>query len=67
MTSSIATVVLHYPDGIKPAAMEAEQDRAIADLCAEGVLKFHENDHPPYHIDLSIYNRQLVLKAKGAD
>lgn len=67
MTSDIASITLHYPNGVKPAAMAAEQDRAIADLCAAGKLAFHDDNHPPYHIDLSIYNRQLVLKAKAMD
>lgn len=67
MASSIKSVTLHYPEGLSPATMTGEQDRAIADLCAEGVFHFTESDHPPYHIDLSIYNRQLVLKAQSAD
>lgn len=67
MASSIKSVTLHYPEGLNPATMTGEQDRAIADLCAEGVFHFTDNDHPPYHIDLSIYNRQLVLKAQSAD
>lgn len=67
MTSSIRSVALHYPDGKKPAALSNEQDRAIDDLCAQGHLSFRENNRPPYDIDLSIYNRQLLLKAKGAD
>jgi uncharacterized protein (UPF0262 family) len=67
MTSAIKSITLHYPDGIKPAAMAGEQDRAIADLCAGGQLAFHQDNHPPYHIDLSIYNRQLVFKATGDD
>ncbi len=63
MTSAIKSITLHYPDGIKPAAMANEQDRAIADLCSGGHFAFHSDNHPPYHIDLSIYNKQLVLKA----
>ena len=42
--------------------MANEQDQAIADLCREGVLKFTQEHQAPYHIDLSIENRQLVLK-----
>lgn len=67
MTSAIKSITLHYPDGIKPAAMAGEQDRAIEDLCSGGQLAFHQDNHPPYHIDLSIYNRQLVFKATGSD
>lgn len=67
MTGDIASISLHYPDGQKPAAMLNEQDRAIADLCAHGVFAFHDHDNPPYKIDLSIYNRQLVLKASDAN
>jgi len=67
MESDITSVTLHYPHGSAPAAMKSEQDRAIADLCHEGVLKFHAGGQPPYHIDLSIYNHQLALKAVGKD
>jgi uncharacterized protein (UPF0262 family) len=63
MTSTIKSITLHYPNGVKPGAMANEQDRAVADLCAQGVFAFHNENHPPYHIDLSIYNKQLVLKA----
>ncbi len=63
MSSAIKSVTLHYPNGQKPAALSHEQDRAIADLCASGHFAFYNDNHPPYHIDLSIYNRQLVLKA----
>lgn len=63
MTSAIKSITLHYPNGVKPVAMANEQDRAVADLCAQGVFAFHNDNHPPYHIDLSIYNKQLVLKA----
>lgn len=63
MKSHIQSITLHYPDGTKPAAMANEQDRAVADLCAQGVFAFHNDNCPPYHIDLSVYNRQLVLKA----
>lgn len=63
MTSSIKSVTLHYPGGQKPNALANEQSRAIEDLCAQGVLAFHNDNQPPYHIDLSIFNRQLVLKA----
>lgn len=63
MKSAIKSVTLHYPDGQKPNALFHEQDRAIADLCAQGHFAFYNENHPPYHIDLSIYNRQLVLKA----
>ena len=63
MTSAIKSITLHYPNGQKPWAMATEQERAIEDLCAQGKLSFHNYNHPPYHIDLSIYNKQLVLKA----
>lgn len=63
MTSTIRSITLHYPDGIKPAAMAGEQDKAIEELCEQGDLHFTGNDTPPYHLDLSIYNRQLALKA----
>lgn len=67
MTSAIKSITLHYPNGIKPAAMAGEQDRAIEDLCTQGQFAFHDDNHPPYHIDLSIYNKQLVLKALASN
>ena len=63
MNAAIKSITLHYPNGVKPAAMAHEQDRAIADLCAGGHFAFHNDNRPPYHIDLSIHNKQLVLKA----
>lgn len=62
MTSSITSVTLHYPHGQAPAAMEHERTQAITDLCEEGVLSFTQG-HGPYSLDLSIENKQLVLKA----
>ena len=67
MPSTIASITLHYPDGKAPVAMAHERERAISELCAEGFLKFHEHDTPPYRIDLSIYNRQLVFKAANGN
>ena len=62
MTSDIASITLHYPNGAAPKAMEHERTQAIQDLCREGQIKF-SNAGGPYAIDLSIENRQLVLKA----
>ncbi len=67
MASTIESIILHYPGGIPPSAMAHERERAILDLCAEGFIKFHNHDSPPYSIDLSIYNKQLVLKAANAN
>lgn len=67
MESTIESIVLHYPGGAPPAAMAHERERAISDLCAEGFIKFHNHDAPPYSIYLSIYNKQLVLKAANAN
>ncbi len=63
MTSSIASVTLHYPGNNAPEAMAQERSRAVADLCAEGVLRYNGDNNPPYALDLAIENRQLVLKA----
>ena len=63
MTSSIKSITLHYPNGQAPGAMENERKQAIQDLCAEGALEFPKDGKAPYHIDLSIENRQLVFKA----
>ncbi len=63
MSSNIKSITLHYPEGHAPASMENEQKQAIHDLCAEGVLHFSKDKSPPYHIDLSIQNKHLVLKA----
>lgn len=67
MTSAISSITLHYPNGQEPAAMTNEREQAIKDLREQGQLSFHDKDAPPYHIDLSIYNRQLVLKTTDAD
>jgi len=67
MPSTITSIVLHYPEGKTPGGMVQERDRAIADLCAEGCFTFHQDAQPPYSIDLSIYNRQLVLRAANAN
>lgn len=66
MTSSITSVTLHYPNGAAPAAMDHERKQAIEDLCKEGQLRFIQSPGP-YAIDLSIENRQLVLKAANGE
>jgi len=67
MTSTIKSIVLHYPEGKIPGAMAHERERAISDLCEEGFIRFKGHDKPPYHINLSIYNRQLVLQAANVN
>lgn len=63
MSSAIKSITLHYPDGQAPTALQNEQKQAIHDLCAEGVLDFVRDHKAPYHIDLSVQNKQLVLQA----
>ena len=65
MTSAIKSITLHYPDGIKPAAMAGEQDRAIEDLCSGGQLAFHQDNHPPYHIDLM--RRRVAIEGRDIE
>jgi uncharacterized protein (UPF0262 family) len=67
MSSTIQSIILHYPDGKPPAVMAHERERAISELCAEGYIKFQQGPPGPYKIDLSIYNRQLVLKAANVN
>lgn len=67
MGSTIKSIVLHYPEGKVPSAMAHERERAINDLCAEGFIQFKGNDHPPYCIDLSIHNKQLVFQAANVN
>jgi uncharacterized protein (UPF0262 family) len=67
MTSSIASITLHYPDGANSNNMVHEKDRALAELKEEASLRFPGDAAGPYDIDLSIYNRQLVIKAAAAD
>ncbi len=66
MTSDIKSITLHYPGGQPPQAMIHERERAIADLCAEGMLRYAGENASPYTLDLAIENKQLVLKADDA-
>lgn len=64
--SDIASVTLHYPAGQAPQAMAQERARAVADLCSAGVFRYVGDNTPPYTLDLSIENKQLLLKATDA-
>lgn len=66
MSKALAAITLHNADGTE-AALNPETARAIEELKQDSEFGFVDAPPGPYSIDLSIYNRQLVLKATAAD
>ena len=66
MGTAIKSITLHNPDGT-PASLNPETTRAAMELHEDSDLRFIGGAAGPYDIDLSIYNKQLVIKARADD
>lgn len=66
-TSYISSIRLHYADNADRSFMAHERERAAEELHDHGHLTFMNDAPAPYALELSIYNRQLVIHGKDAN